>query len=226
MKVRAAVLAVALLPLAATTSALAVTKPAPKQVCHIVTDATGDASYNNVPGDGNDDIVSGDLASDGKTLTVVLRLAALAEPDPTSPFGQGFFMRFNAKGSDNQLFMSARTFPTGTAFAYGYSGADPTSGINTSYTLGAATGVIDTAKKEVRISAPNAAFSAAGVKLLKGTKLTLPSAETYHIVGQGLVPSQSVGGQRVPIGGLLLQFDGATGKSYVIGTPSCVKLGA
>jgi hypothetical protein len=225
MKVRAVLLVLALLPVGAASSALAVTRPKPKPVCNIMVDDTGDASYNNVPGDGNDDIVSGDLASNGKTITAVIRLASLAQPDPMAPTGQGFFVRWNAKGSDNQLFLSARTFPTGTQFAYGYSGADPTSGINTSYTLGAATGVVDTAKKEIRISAPNASFAAAGSKLPLNTKLLSPVAEAYRIAGQGVVPSQTVGGQRVPIGGLLLMFDDAAGKSYVVGTPSCVTPG-
>jgi hypothetical protein len=227
MKVRAIVLVFSLLPLGAATSALAVTKPKVKPVCQIIKDGSGDAAYNGVlPGDGNDDVVSGDLASDGKTVTGVIRLAALAQPDPMAPFGQGFFVRFTPKGTDKVLFVSARTYPQGTAFVYGYAAPDPNTGVNTSYTLGTATGVVDTAKKEVRVSAPAAGFSAAQVKLVKGLKLLSPTADTWRLVGQGLVPSQEVGGTRVPLGGVLLPFDDATGPAYVIGTPSCVKLGA
>lgn len=231
MKLRSALALAAALPLAAgsvTGVAHAATKPAaakPKPVCNLVTDAAGDATYNNVPGDGNDDIVGGDLASDGKTVTGVIRLAALAQPDPMAPLGQGFFISWSAKGSDAQLFLSARTYPTGTQFIYGYQGVDPTSGINTSYTLGTAAGVVDTAKKEVRISSPTASWKDTGAKMAPGDKLLAPVVETYRIAGQGLVPSQSVGGQRVPIGGLLLPFDTADGKNYVVGTPSCVAVG-
>jgi hypothetical protein len=228
VKLRAALLVVALLPLGAATTAHAVTKPKVKPVCQVIKDASGDAAYNGaVPGDGNDDVVSGDIASDGKTLTGVIRLAALAQPDPMAPFGQGFFVRFTPKGTDKVLFVSARTYPQGTSFVYGYAAPDPTSGINTSYTLGTAKGVVDTAKKEVRISAPVAAFnSGAQVKLVKGLKLLSPTADTWRLVGQGVVPSQEVGGTRVPLGGLLLPFDDASGPAYVMGTPSCVKLGA
>jgi hypothetical protein len=226
MKLRATILVVSLLPLGAATSALAVTKPAAKPVCNIIKDASGDAEYNGaVPGDGNDDIVSADVASDGKKITAVLRLAALAQPDPMAPLGQGFFVEFGAKGSDSNLFLSARTYPTGTKYVFGYSAPDPNTGINTSYTIGDATGSIDTAKKQVRITAVNSAFAPAGSKLTKGTKLLVPTATTYRIAGQGLVPSQSVAGTRVPIGGLLLPFDDASGKTYTVGTLSCVKPG-
>ena len=226
MKVRAALLIVALLPVGAASHAWGVSKPKAKPVCQIIKDATGDAAYNGaVPGDGNDDVVSGDLASDGKTITGVIRLAALSQPDPMAPFGQGFFVRFTPKGTDKVLFVSARTYPTGTTFVYGYAAPDPNTGVNTSYTLGTAKGVLDTARKEVRISAPVAGFVPAQVKLVKGLKLLSPTADTWRIVGQGVVPSQEVGGARVPIGGLLLPFDDATGPAYVVGTPSCVKPG-
>lgn len=226
MKVRAALLIGSLLPLGAAGSALGVTKPTAKPVCNIIKDGTGDATYNNVPGDGNDDVVSGDLASDGKTVTGVIRLAALAQPNPMAPFGQGFFVRFTPKGTDKVLFVSARNYPTGTTFVYGYAAEDPNTGVNTSYTLGTAKGAVDTAKKEVRISAPASGFAAAQVKLVRGLKLTAPTADTWRIVGQGVVPSQTVGGVRAPLGGALLPFDDATGTAYVVGTPSCVKLGA
>jgi hypothetical protein len=226
MKTSAVVLAATLAAGCAGTGALAATRPVPKPVCHIIKDDAGDAQYNNVPGDGNDDVVSGDLASDGKTVTGVVRLAALAQPDPMAPFGQGFFVRFTPRGTDKVLFVSARTYPQGTSFVYGYAAPDPNTGVNTSYTLGTATGVVDTAKKEVRISAPAAGFAAAGVKLTRGLKLVSPTADTWRLVGQGVVPSQEVGGTRVPLGGVLLPFDDASGPAYVVGTPSCVKLGA
>ena len=58
MKLRATALVVCLLPLGVATTAHAVTKPAPKPVCQIVKDDTGDAMYNGaVPGDSNDDII-------------------------------------------------------------------------------------------------------------------------------------------------------------------------
>lgn len=231
MKVRAAILVLALLPVGAATTAVAATKPKPKplpKVCNLIQDDKGDAKYNGaVPGDGNDDILSGDISSNGKVITGVLRMSALAQPDPMSPLGQAYFVDFNAKGAENTLFLSARTYPTGTKYVFGYSAVDPTSKLNTSYTIGAATGSIDTAKKEVHITAPNAGFAPAGSKLVLGTKLLGPTATTWRIVGQSVVPSQNVAGQRAPLGGLLLPFDTASSsKSYVIGQASCVKAGS
>jgi hypothetical protein len=226
MKVRAVLLVLALLPTGAATSALAATraKPAPKPVCNLVTDATGDSGIDPVPGDANDDIVSADIASDGKKLTAVLRMAAMAQPDP-AVLGRALSMEFTAKGSENLLFLAARTYPTGTKYLFGYTADDPNTGVTTRYTIGEAVGSVDPAKKEVRITAPNAAFAPSGTKLVKGTKLSALTASSDRIFGQGVVPSQEVGGQRAPLGGLTLRFDDATGKSYVVGTLSCVKPG-
>lgn len=223
MKARSALLAIVVLAAATAPAALAATRKAPKPVCNIIKDDTGDAGAAEVPGDANDDIVSGDLASDGRTITAVIRTAALAQPDPASPLGQGFYVRFSARGSDKLLYLAARTYVTGTVFSYGYSAADPATGVNTSYSLGAAKGVVDTAKKEVRVTVPVADFGKAGVKLVKGLKLLTPTAETQRMAGQGVVPSQEVGGNRIPLGGFSLIFDEASGASYVIGTPSCAK---
>jgi hypothetical protein len=203
-------------------------KPPAKAVCNLVTDAKGDATYNNVPGADGDDIITADLASDGTTITGVLRTAALTLPDPQAPLGRGYFVLFAAPGSADQLFVSARTYPQGTKFFYGYQGVDPNTGVNTSYTLGDATGVVDAAKGEVRMSAPiKGLVAGAKAKLARGTKLVALTAQTYRIVGQGFVPSQSPapGAPRVPVGGVLLPFDDATGASYVMGTASCVAVG-
>ncbi|HUR13003.1 MAG TPA: hypothetical protein VM097_00780 [Mycobacteriales bacterium] len=225
MKVRAIVLVVSLLPLGAVTAAHAAKRPAPKPVCNLLTDPQGDAGIDPVPGDANDDIVSADVASDGKKITAVLRMAAMAQPDP-AVLGRSLGLEFSARGSENTLFLAARTYPTGTKYLFGYTALDESTGVNTRYTIGEATGSVDPAKKEVRITAANAAFAPSGTKLPKGIKLSALTASADRIFGQGVVPSQEVGGERVPLGGLTLQFDEATGKSYVVGTPSCVKPGS
>jgi hypothetical protein len=226
MKTRATLLAACLVVMAGAGYASAAAKPKP--VCNLVSDAKGDATYNNVPGADGDDIVSADVASDGTTITGVLRTAALSSPDPQAPFGRGYFVLFNAPGSANQLFVSARTYPQGAKFVYGSQGVDPNTGVNTSYTLGDATGVVDQAKGEVRMSAPvKGLIDGAKAKLGRGVKLTALTAQTYRMVGQGFVPSQSPapGAPRVPLGGVLLPFDDAAGGSYLMGTPSCVVVG-
>lgn len=210
----------------ATLTGLATAAPAPPPVCQLIKDAKGDAKYNNVPGDGSVDITSADVASDGKTVTAVVRVDKLTVPNPQSPLGQAWFLKFNVKGAPEILFLSARQYPQGNAFVYGYTAEDPNTGINTSYTLGTATGALDTAKNEIRISVPAEKFKDAKAKLTKGTKLTGLLADSWRIAGQGAVPSQNVGGvARVPLGGFLLPFDTAEGKTYTVGTRSCVVLG-
>ena len=231
MKVRTCLVLVPLLALGGG-AASAQAAVAPRKVCKIVVDPAGDAGVSPVttgpkaPASQNEDITSADLSSDGRTLTGVIRTAGLTVPDPMAPLGQGFYIEFAAKGVANVLFLAARTYPQGTTFVYGYSAPDPTSGLTTSYTIGTAKGVVDTAKKEVRISAPNAGFAKAGTKLPKGVKLSSVAVKTQRILGQSVVPSQSVAGTRVPVGGLLLTVDDATGSNYVVGTPSCVRPGA
>ncbi len=224
MKIRALFLTVAVLGLGMSGASEAA-KPKPKPVCNLIQDATGDGGASEVPGNASDDIVSGDVASDGKTITGVVRLAELAQPDPQSPLGRAYMMEFGVKGAESLLFLSARVYPTGTKYIFGYSGVDPNTGVNTSYTLGDATGVVDVAKKEVRISAPNASFAPAGSKLPKGAKLLAPTAKTMRVFGQGVVPSQQVGPARAPLGGLTLQFDDGSGLGYTVGALSCVKPG-
>jgi hypothetical protein len=224
MKVRAVLLVLTLLPVGAATTAQAAKRPTPKPVCNLVTDPAGDAGIDPVPGDANDDVVSADIASDAKKITAVVRMAAMGQPDP-AVLGRSISLEFTARGSENTLFLAVRTYPTGTKYLFGYTAADPNTGVTTRYTIGDATGSVDPAKKEVRITADNAAFAPSGTKLPKGLKLSALTASSDRIFGQGVVPSQEVGGQRAPLGGLTLRFDDATGKSYVVGTPSCVKPG-
>ena len=206
-------------------SGVAVAAPAPKPVCQLVKDAKGDATYNNVPGDSSVDITSADVASDGKTITGVIRVDKVVNPNPQAPAGQAWFVKFNVKGAPEILFLSARAYPTGDKFVFGYTAPDPNTDVNTSYTLGTATGVIDTAKNEIRISTAAAGFKVAKANIVKGAKLSGLLADSWRIAGQGAVPSQEVGPARAPLGGFLLPFDSATGGSYVVGTKSCVALG-
>jgi hypothetical protein len=232
MKYRAVLLAASLVLVGgagtAVSASAAPAKAKVKAVCNLVQDDKGDANVGGaVPGADGDDIVTADIASDKASITGVVRTAALAAVDPQAPLGRSYFVEFTAPGRADVLFLSARTYPTGTQFVYGYSGVDPTSGINTSYTLGQATGVIDAAKGEVRITAPIASFiTGAKAKLGPGAKLSAVSSKVYRIFGQGVVPSQTAPtGQRIPVGGLNLLLDDAAGGSYVMSTPSCVVVG-
>ena len=227
MKTRAAVLALSLLVPAGAGVAAAAPKPKPvKPVCNLVTDPAGDAEVNGAALSEGDDTIGGDIASDGVTLTGVIRMAGLAANDPQWLNGRSYLLEFAAPGVAEPLFLQARAYPTGTVFSFGYSGVDPVLPINTSYSLGAATGVVDLEKKEVRISAPVKAYADAGkAGIKKGAKLSGLVTRVYRQGGQGLVPSQQVGPARVPLSGLNLLTDEGFGTSYVVGTPSCVALG-
>ena len=188
-------------------------------VCKLIFDDEGDQS---APGDASVDIVGGDFATNGKQVTGIIRLKALTNPNPASPLGQAYFLTFTVKGSADQLTLGAGLYPTGNQFTYGYQGVDPTSGVNTSYTLGEAKGVI--AGNEIRITADIAKYPQA--KFLKnGNKVTTLAADARRVYGQRVVPSQQVGPVRAPLGGLNLTHDDATGKTYTLGARSCVAVG-
>lgn len=194
----------------------------PKPVCNLIFDDAGDATASTVPGDDSVDIVGGDFASNGKQLTGIIKLKALANPNPQSPLGQAYFITFNLKGTADTLTLSAGLYPTGNQFSYGYQAVDPNTTVNTSYTLGNATGKI--VGNEIRITADIAKFPQA--KFLKnGNRVTTLAADARRVYGQRVVPSQQVGPARAPLGGLTLTFDDATGKPYVLGARSCVAIG-
>jgi hypothetical protein len=198
-----------------------------KPSCKIITDAPGDAKYNGAAaGSDADDIVSADLASNAKTLVAVIRTKALAYPDPQWAPGRVYSISFALKGMDaDEIFVAARTYPQGVQYILGHRGVDPTSGINTSYKDADVTGSVNAAAGEVRINVPMSALAKLG-KASKGTIIKGATAKTERIVGQGAVASQEVNGTRVPVGGLLLQYDISDGvtKPYTLGAASCVKV--
>jgi hypothetical protein len=206
----AASLAVALAP-----CAVAVAAPAPKPAppaCNLLLDDKGDAVDSAfAPGaypvsEAAVDIVSGDVASNAKVLTTVLRVSDLATSSPTSPTGLHwkFFLDING----TEVFTQAVSELTGATFSVGQ--IDPTTG--TSTTIGDVTGVIDVAKDEVRVHVP---LSMLPVSAKPGKKVSglLPNAGRY--VGSSMAASLSE------------PSDSAVGAgTYVTGARSCVVPGA
>lgn len=202
----------------------ATAKSLPKPVCNLVPDDAGDARYGldnaNIPSDDSMDILGADFASNAKAVTAIIKVKKYANPNPTSPMGQMYYFSWSVAGTSDTLTLAAGIYPTGTQYIFGYEATDPTTNVTTSYTGGEARGSID--GNTIRISADIAKFPQA--KYLKpGRKASALAANTRHVVGQRVVPSQSVGpSPRLPLGGVTLTYDDAAGKSYILGTRSCV----
>jgi hypothetical protein len=158
----------------------AATKPAPKPVCNLLTDAAGDADgtflqEGMLPSSEDAvDIVSGDVAADTKFLTTVLRVKKLAASSATAPGGLHWKFFVTVGGSTIYTQVIA---PVGGSPSFGYGHIDPTAG--TSSRDGDAQGVLDLAKNEVRVSIPAGSLP---VKLKTGTRIdTLePNAGRYY----------------------------------------------
>jgi hypothetical protein len=188
----------------------AVTKPKP--VCNLVKDDAGDASDSFIASGVYPtnldavDIVSADVATNAKKLTTVIRVKKLATSDPTAPGGLHWKFFFNV--GDTQIWTQALA-PPGSAPSFRYGTIDGTTG--TSKSLGdALSGALDTAKNEIRVTI---SLSDLPDKPKPGSKLTTlaPNAGRYYSAGVSLSDST----------------DSAEGsKSYTVGAPSCVKVGA
>lgn len=183
---------------------------APTKTCNLVEDPKGDATQFYVlpegaaPNEPAADIVSADVASNGKQMTTVLRVDKLSKSAPTSPFGFVWYTYFDVEGVT--FYTQTKADPTGDTFSVGYLATD--TGLRTSLPDSSATGVIDTDKSEIRVTF-NLSQLDPQAKLKPGGKVT------------GLRGLTNRSAVRV-----VLQSDEAIGsKSYVDGTPSCVTVG-
>jgi len=184
--------------------ASAAAKAAP--VCNLVTDPAGDANGfvvtgTPLPSDSALDILSGDVASDAKTLTGVIRLADVGA-DSTSPLGRTYYVNFSINGT--KVFLDAVIDQSGAA-TYNYGDFTGTNGRKT---LGPVSGVIDAAKKEIRITAPANSWS-------------VPAKPGVMITDLDLLAQRFIGTSTT--GGLTPTADEAKGTTaYKAGARSCV----
>ncbi|MBK5307368.1 MAG: hypothetical protein JJD92_11835 [Frankiaceae bacterium] len=182
-------------------------------VCNLVTDAVGDANGTflqegvaGAPSEDAVDIVSADLASKGKKLTTVLRVKKLAASSPTAPGGLHWKFFFSVAGT--QIYTQAIA-AAGAAPAFTFGTIDETTGTSTS--LGAAEGVLDTAKNEVRITVSTGSLPES---VKPGTKIDTFAPNAGRFIGNDAVLTFSD------------STDLATSdRTYVAGAPSCVKVG-
>jgi hypothetical protein len=194
-----------------------------RPVCHLVTDPRGDAetlAVPHVPGTDTDDLLSADVASDGRTVTAVLRLVAMQSPDPVAPGGRGYVLTFARRGGPTTYFLAARTYLTGTRYQYGVY-ADDLLGRSYVKVLGLGTGTISTTRREVRVNAPVAGLLPRGTR--NGTTLVELRASVYRQWGQEPMEDPDLAPVHVPM--VATAVDEGVGDRYVIGTPSCVKPG-
>lgn len=174
---------------------------APAKSCNIMSDPAGDAIGSTAL-----DVVTGDLASDAKTLTGVIRVVKLAESDPSSPTGIAWGVRFMAPGSDLPYYLLATKLARGDA-SYSFGQVSGSS----LQTLGGASGSIDLAKNEVRIH-----VKLKDIRLKPGAKITGAFLQGRRVIGDPAAAALYSSAD---------SSDPATAKEYVLGSPSCVTPG-
>jgi len=186
--------AVAAVLVLASGSAAAAAKAKPKPpppLCNLVTDPSGEVRTGNE----SLDIVSGDIATDGKTLTVVVRVKKLTAEDLTSPTGRFYELSFNYNGAGQQI--NAVIGAAGNKWANGKG-----------------SGTVDVAKNEVRIHIP--------IDSLIGRPALKPGALLTNLLVKTDIGNPA---PPFPTTLLALGDSAQGTKSYPINAASCVKPG-
>lgn len=180
-------------------------KPAPAAppVCNLLEDPKDDGTVDK----GALEIVGGDIATSAKELTTVIRVAKAAKSSTSAPTGLKWQMVFSV--GDANLFASVLSDQAnGVTANFGYFG-DTGGKIE-----GTATGVIDEAKNEIRVTVPTGAFSTATIK--PGMKITKIGASAVSVL-------------QAPTGAANLRLfsndSATTEKTYDVGAASCVVVG-
>lgn len=183
---------------------------APAKPCNLMVDPAGDASFlGAAPNDRSLDIRSADVATDAKTLTGVLRLDAFSAVSPGSPLGRGYYVQFNVPGASFPIYLNLQITPDLTRYTWGTLETLP-NGSGRYVRKGDATGVVDGAANELRVSVPLSALATV-TRIKPGTKLSALTATTTSVIGTSAS------------GGLVATVDTAeSSKSYITGSPSCV----
>lgn len=208
-------------------------------VCNLVTDSAGDSPFDptgaGLPGPQDDaaDILSADLASDGKFVTAVIRVKSLATPDTAYPLAHFFMLSWTAPGHDTPVYLGGVVDPNpaagtvfGPQFVFGDGGTFGPGGALLYYNIDstAVKGTVDTAKNTITMSVPISAISKFG-KFTPGNTFSGLQAVSQALVNGPVLPTNVA-----PVGGSIawsFSEDTADGtKNYPAGTPSCVKPGS
>jgi hypothetical protein len=189
----------------------AVKKPVAKPVCNLVTDPGADTA---LPDDGMD-ILGGDVASDAKSFTAVIRLKSVKSTG-LGELGRDLQMTFDLPGAEAPVWIGYTTSAYGgDAFQYGLIGKGDAGATSPT---GDAVGIIDTAKNEIRMTVPVSALNALG-KAKPGAKVSNIAIAASQLVGIAPNPLDTYAFESFAID------DAAGSKAYVAGQASCVKPG-
>lgn len=191
-------------------AAHAASKPATKPSCNIVTDEKGDtyvARQDPDHGVADDalDLVSADVVTTNKAMTVVIRLAGLTVPPSSSPVGATYQLTFRTSTSEELYYVLVSTDPSGAPYSDFGTKTNLPAVTSVSTSLGTPTATVDTAKNLVRATFPLSLFGSTSVK--PGTKI-FPEELTAGrgTRGRGVFADDVVGG-----------------KTYTAGKASCIK---
>lgn len=192
----------------------------PRPACDLVTDAAGDVTPSPPGADSGDfDLRSADVATDAHKLTAVIRLTSLAPEDPASVASRDYEFDFVANGHSFGL---QATLLTGGANFEAVEYGPATAGGRSGTDLGDISGVVDTARHEIRMTAPLKLF--APYATFKQTYIDQLSVLSGQAVGYG----RTAVGHAVSVGSQAISFvvDTATSTSrYSPGRRSCVRVG-
>lgn len=199
--------------------------PKSPKSCQLIKDPSGDTNAP-VPeaSDSNLDITSADVAVGRDRVVVVLRVAALSMPDPSSSRGQTYEFDFTAK-ERNFIFLGS-LLTGGSNFGVYISDSrleEGKSGGRAATGIGPASGNVDPARKEIRMVADRTLFDPYGA-LTEGTSLNYLAAFTYRAsgattpAGEGSPPVKLAGS-----GGIGVDEAWGRSASYRAGKPSCVQ---
>lgn len=212
-----------------------------KPVCNLVKDAAGDAPFDptgaglpGAPQDANADILSADISSNMKALTAVIRLKSLASPDTSWPEAHFYMLSWVVPGHSSPVYLGATIDPNpasaayGPQFVFGDGGEFPSSsnGVLIYYNVSKATvkGTVDTAKNTITLSVPISQLKGYGT-YKPGTTFSAITVGTQQLLNGPVLPTNVPGFGGSAAFGFTSDSAVAT-KSYVAGTPSCVKPGS
>lgn len=202
------------------TAPMAQAAPA-RPACNLVSDPSGDVLASAPGVDNSDfDIRSGDIATNGRSLTAAIRLTGLTAEDPKSVASRVYEFDFAANGHGFGLVAS---LVTGGANFDAVVYSDVAQGGRMGTTLGPIAGVIDTAHHQIRLTAPLGLF--ASYANFRQTYIDHLAIGAARATGQnGTAPP----GGKVTVGAqstAVVVDDASSTAKYTPGQRSCLTVG-